>query len=67
MFNQRDDFHHCFQDTLKRFNINEVRHYAKEGSDIAYPSVTSILSFINGPKFAAWRARVGEELSLIHI
>ena len=61
MFNQRDDFHHCFRETLKRFNINEVRHYAKEGSDIAYPSVTSILSFINGPKFAKWRARVGEE------
>ena len=44
MFIQRDDYNHCFKDDLKRFNINEVRHYAKEGSDIAYPSVTSILS-----------------------
>ena len=61
MFIQRDDYNHCFKNDLKRFNINEVRHYTKEGSDIAYPSVTSILSFINGPKFAKWRARVGEE------
>ena len=61
MFIQRDDYHHCFKNDLKRFNINQVRHYAKEGSDIAYPSVTSILSFINGPKFAKWRSRVGEE------
>ena len=61
MFIQRDDYHHCFKNDLKRFNINQVRHYTKEGSDIAYPSVTSILSFVNGPKFAKWRARVGEE------
>ena len=61
MFIQRDDYHHCFKNDLTRFNINQVRHYTKEGSDIAYPSVTSILSFINGPKFAKWRARVGEE------
>lgn len=61
MFIQRDDYHHFFKDDLQRFLIDDVRHYTKEGSDIAYPSVTSILSFINGPKFAEWRRRVGEE------
>ena len=61
MFIQRDDYHALFENNLKRFNINEVRHYSVEGSKVAYPSVTSVLSHINGPKFAAWRKRVGEE------
>ena len=62
MFTLRDDFHSVLSGTeLERFQIEGVRHYRKEGSDVAYPSVTSVLSFINAPKFADWRRRVGEE------
>lgn len=61
MFTIRDDYHSHFEDNLERFLIDDVRHYRKEGSSVAYPSVTSVLSFINGPKFAEWRRRVGEE------
>ena len=62
MFTLRDDYHTCFQGSeLERFMIEGVRHYREKGSTIAYPSVTSVLSFINGPKFADWRRRVGEE------
>ena len=62
MFNLRDDYQHLFGATeLERFQIEGVRHYREKGSDVAYPSVTSVLSFINGPKFADWRRRVGEE------
>ena len=61
MFNLCNDYHSCFEDTLERFLIDDVRHYRREGSEVAYPSVTSVLSFINGPKFAEWRKRVGEE------
>ena len=60
-FIQRDDYHSKFEDNLRRKQIDGIRHYLKEGSTIAYPSVTSVLSFINGPKFAEWRKRVGEE------
>ena len=62
MFNLRDDYQHLFGVTeLERFQIEGVRHYREKGSNVAYPSVTSVLSFINGPKFADWRRRVGEE------
>ena len=62
MFTLRADYHTCFQGSeLERFMIEGVRHYREKGSTIAYPSVTSVLSFINGPKFADWRRRVGEE------
>ena len=62
MFTLRDDYKALLGgDDLERFQIEGVRHYRKEGSSIAYPSVTSVLSFINAPKFADWRRRVGEE------
>lgn len=61
MFTLCDDYHSYFEDNLERFLIDDVRHYRREGSNVAYPSVTSVLSFINGPKFAEWRKRVGQE------
>ena len=62
MFTLRDDYKQNFEGSdLERFQIEGVRHYREKGSTIAYPSVTSVLSFINGPKFADWRRRVGEE------
>ena len=62
MFTLRDDYKQNFEGSeLERFQIEGVRHYREKGSTIAYPSVTSVLSFINGPKFADWRRRVGNE------
>ena len=62
MFNLRDDFHELLnRPNLKRVSVDGVRYYMDEQNQEAYPSVTSVLSFINGPKFAKWRARVGEE------
>lgn len=62
MFNLREDYHSALdRSDLKRVSIDGVRYYMSEEKQEAYPSVTSVLSFINGPKFAKWRARVGEE------
>ena len=56
MFNQIEDYRQMFRQ-LSRKNVNEVRMY--ECGDNAYPSVTSIISFVSREKFASWRARVG--------
>ena len=62
MFTQRDDFTELLSRVdLKRVTVDGVRYYLDEQKEEAYPSVTSVLSFINGPKFAEWRKRVGEE------
>ena len=61
MFNQRDDYKSCFQD-LQRKQIDESRYYQVDDQAL-YPSVTSVISFINRAKFAEWRARVGNEVA----
>ena len=61
MFILRDDYPSSFNYNLKRVTLDGVRYYMDEDLEEAYPSVTSVLSFINKPKFAAWRKRVGEE------
>ena len=61
MFILRDDYTSSFDFNLKRVTVDGVRYYMDEDLEEAYPSVTSVLSFINKPKFAAWRKRVGEE------
>ena len=58
MFTQVEKFRQLFQE-LSRRNVNEVRMY--ECGQNAYPSVTSIISFVSREKFASWRARVGNE------
>jgi hypothetical protein len=57
-FTHCDDTKELFGE-LKRVNLNETRYYSVE--DNFYPSVTSVISFINREKFAEWRARVGNE------
>ena len=57
-FTHCDDTKEFFGD-LKRVNLNETRYYSVE--DNFYPSVTSVISYINREKFAEWRARVGNE------
>jgi len=59
MFTQCEDFRSLFSN-LNRLNEDGVRYY-DVGGNKAYPSVTSIISHINAPKFTAWRQRVGEE------
>ena len=56
MFTQIEEYRQMFRQ-LSRKNVNEVRMY--ECGDNAYPSVTSIISFVSREKFASWRARVG--------
>ena len=58
MFKQREDYRQLFRE-LSRRNVNEVRMY--ECGENAYPSVTSIISFVSREKFASWRAKVGNE------
>ena len=60
-FTHIDQFRHLFYD-LKRNNIDESRYY-EVAKETMYPSVTSVISFINRKKFADWRARVGEEVA----
>ena len=59
MFTQREDYRSKFGD-LSRRNVDEVRMYSIDETT-AYPSITSIISFINRDKFADWRAKVGNE------
>jgi hypothetical protein len=58
MFIQCEEYRQLFQE-LSRRNVNEVRMY--DCGDNAYPSVTSIISFVSRGKFASWRAKVGNE------
>ena len=59
MFTQCDDYRDKFSH-LSQFLIEGVRHYGVD-DQIAYPSVTSVISWINREKFATWRQKVGEE------
>ena len=61
MFTHRDDYKHCFLD-LERKQIDESRYYQVD-DQVVYPSVTSVISFINRAKFADWRARVGNDVA----
>ena len=58
-FTHCDEFKHHFLE-LERHTIDESRYYQVDDQAM-YPSVTSVISFINRKKFADWRARVGEE------
>jgi genome maintenance exonuclease 1 len=59
MFTHCDDFKESFK-PIEQLNEGNVRYYKVEG-DSCYPSITSVISFINRKKFADWRARVGNE------
>ena len=59
MFTQCDVYRDKFKH-LSQFLIEGVRHYGV-ADQIAYPSLTSVISWINRKKFADWRQKVGEE------
>ena len=58
-FTQCDTYKGYFHE-MKRLMENQVRYYQVD-SNVTYPSVTSIISFISREKFASWRAKVGEK------
>lgn len=59
MFTQCDTYKGNFKN-LSQFMIEGVRHYGVD-DQIAYPSITSVISWVNREKWAAWRQRVGLE------
>ena len=59
MFTQCDNFRGKFKN-LSQFLIEGVRHYGVD-DQTAYPSITSVISWINREKFASWRQKVGQE------
>ena len=59
MFNHCNDHHGKFGE-LDRSLHEGVRFYQVDDQTL-YPSVTSVISHITGPKFAEWRKRVGIE------
>lgn len=58
MFTHCENFRESFE-SIKQLNEESGRHY--ETSKGSYPSITTVLSFINRAKFADWRRRVGAE------
>ena len=59
MFTHCDEYHEKFSE-MKRLYEDNIRYYQIEDK-LCYPSITSVISFINKGKFAGWRKRVGEE------
>jgi len=59
MFKQCDDYRWQFGE-MTRLMEDGTRYYKVDGA-VAYPSVTSVISFIKAEKFAEWRKRVGQE------
>ena len=59
MFTLCDTYKNKFAN-LTQFLIEGVRHYGVD-DQTAYPSITSVISFINRDKFTAWRQKVGVE------
>ena len=58
MFNQCETYREQFVE-IPRLMEDNVRYYKTPAA--AYPSVTSVIGFINAHKFVEWRKRVGEE------
>ena len=59
MFTQCDEYRWQFGE-MARLMEDGTRYYKVDGA-LAYPSVTSVISFVKASKFAEWRQRVGEE------
>ena len=59
MFTQCHDYRSLFSD-LNRINEGEVRYYQVDDL-VLYPSITSVISFVNREKWADWRQKVGLE------
>ena len=60
MFVTLDKFRNLFQN-VKRTLIEGTRYYIIEDEKVQYPSVTSVISFVNRKKWADWQSKVGLE------
>ena len=60
MFIQSDTFKDKFKGDLSQFLIEGVRHYGVD-DQTCYPSITSVISWVNRKKWADWRQKVGVE------
>ena len=61
MFTQCTEYRDKFSE-MQRLYEDNVRYYkVDEDNNLSYPSITSIISFINKDKFVGWRQRVGNE------
>ena len=61
MFNLIEKFRNEFKE-IKRTNVDGTRYYLiEEETRTAYPSVTSVISFVGRDKWAAWQQKVGLE------
>ena len=60
MFITLDKFRNLFQN-VKRILVDGVRYYVIEDKNVSYPSVTSVISFVNRKKWADWQSKVGLE------
>ena len=59
MFTQCDTYKDKFSN-LSQFLIEGVRHYGVD-DQTAYPSITSVISWVNREQWASWRAKGGVE------
>ena len=60
MFVTLDKFRNLFQN-VKRTLIDGTRYYIVEDAKVQYPSVTSVISWVNRKKWADWQSKVGLE------
>ena len=60
MFITLEKFSNLF-DNVKRTLIDGVRYYVLEDEKVMYPSITSVLSWVNRKKWADWQSKVGLE------
>ena len=59
MFTHCDEHRWQFGE-MQRLYEDNIRYYKIDGA-LSYPSITSVISFINKEKFAKWRKKVGNE------
>ena len=59
MFTQCKDYNDLFVEVPR--HMHEGERWYKVDDHVSYPSVTSVISFVNRSKFAEWRAKVGNE------
>ena len=58
MFIIVEKFRNAFKE-IKRRLVDGVRYYVIEEEEVAYPSITSVISFVGREKWADWQQKVG--------
>jgi len=60
MFITLDKFRNAFKEITRKL-VDGTRYYVLEEEEVAYPSITSVISFVNRKKWADWQQKVGLE------